>query len=276
VLTTVQPLGAAEQGHLFIQGTLSTREPAGTTLYLDIFGRGTGDTGADGTFLGSITAKVPSPGTVPFQGVIKADVPAGETVVAALHSFVGQPFLSAGSDQWSHALAVPGVSALDAKGIPLGLEDLGPNHGDANGDGIPDASQPEVATLPVATTGAFATLVAAGHALEHVQVSDAPQTATSLPWGMFSFHVTHVPVGGSAIVKLILPAGAAPSTYYKEDPATGVLLPFMYDGKTGAEIQGNVVTLHLVDGGPGDSDAIANGIIVDPSGPSGPGGGKTR
>ncbi|TMQ31583.1 MAG: hypothetical protein E6K70_22470, partial [Planctomycetota bacterium] len=138
-----------------------------------------------------------APGTVPFQGVIKADVPAGEPVVAALHSFVGQTFPSAASNQWSRALTVPSVSALDAKGIPLGLEDLGPNHGDANNHGLHDASQPEVATLPIATTGAFATLVAAGHALEHVQVSEPPQTATSFPWGLFNFDVTHVPVGGS-------------------------------------------------------------------------------
>ena len=41
----------------------------------------------------------------------------------------------------------------------------------------------------------------------------------------------------------------------------------MFDGKTGAEIHGNVILLHLVDGGPGDDDGVANGVIVDPNGP---------
>src|SRR5262249_35858589 len=40
-----------------------------------------------------------------------------------------------------------------------------------------------------------------------------------------------------------------------------------FDGTTGAEIKDNVITLHLVDGGRGDADGIANGRIVDPGGP---------
>ena len=39
---------------------------------------------------------------------------------------------------------------------------------------------------------------------------------------------------------------------------------YLYDGETGAEINGNVVTLHLVDGKRGDSDLVVNGAIVDP------------
>ena len=270
MLTTAQLLGAAEQGHLFVQGTLNSKEPAGGILHIDVFGRAPGSQ-LDGTLLGSVTATATASGSVPFQGVLKTDVPASEAVAAVLREGArAQTFLPADAGQWSRALAVRAGSALDGKGIPLGLEDLGPNHGDGNQDGIPDVSQPEVATVPIATTGAFATLVAPGHALEHVQVSDPPQTATSLPWGLFNFQVTHVPVGGSAVVELHLPDGAAPSSYYKEDPATGVLTPFLYDGKVGAEIHGNVVTLHLADGDLFDADHAANGTIVDPGGPSGP------
>lgn len=42
---------------------------------------------------------------------------------------------------------------------------------------------------------------------------------------------------------------------------------FMYDGQTGAEISGGVVTLHLVDGLRGDDDLTENGTIVDQGGP---------
>jgi len=42
---------------------------------------------------------------------------------------------------------------------------------------------------------------------------------------------------------------------------------FMYDGTTGAEINGNEVTLHFVDGLRGDEDITVNDIIVDQGGP---------
>ena len=41
---------------------------------------------------------------------------------------------------------------------------------------------------------------------------------------------------------------------------------FTYDGTTGAEINGNVVTLHFVDSLRGDNDITSNEIITDPGG----------
>jgi hypothetical protein len=41
----------------------------------------------------------------------------------------------------------------------------------------------------------------------------------------------------------------------------------MYDGTTGAVINGNEITLHLVDGKRGDHDLTANGEIVEPGAP---------
>ena len=43
---------------------------------------------------------------------------------------------------------------------------------------------------------------------------------------------------------------------------------FGFDGQTGAEINGNLVTLHFVDGQRGDSDLAVNGVIVDPGAPA--------
>ena len=42
---------------------------------------------------------------------------------------------------------------------------------------------------------------------------------------------------------------------------------FVYDGVTGAEIDGNVVTLHFVDGDEGDDILTADGMIIDAGGP---------
>ena len=42
---------------------------------------------------------------------------------------------------------------------------------------------------------------------------------------------------------------------------------FMYDGTTGAEIVGNSITLHFVDGERGDDDITVNTLVVDQGGP---------
>ena len=43
---------------------------------------------------------------------------------------------------------------------------------------------------------------------------------------------------------------------------------FDFDGETGAELNGNIAVLHFVDGMRGDSDLLANGVIVDPGTPA--------
>jgi hypothetical protein len=83
-----------------------------------------------------------------------------------------------------------------------------------------------------------------------------------------------VAVGGATTVALYLPSGANPTSYYKYGVTEGNLIPhwyeFLYDGETGAEISGNVVTLHLVDGKRGDNDLTANGMIEEPGAPAWP------
>ena len=83
--------------------------------------------------------------------------------------------------------------------------------------------------------------------------------------GYFSFDITGLAVGGSTTVTITLPAGAAPDTYYKVQG--GSFFEFLFDGTDGAQINGNVITLTLVDGGRGDADGVANGVIVDPGAP---------
>ena len=46
------------------------------------------------------------------------------------------------------------------------------------------------------------------------------------------------------------------------------LYEFTFDGETGAEFNGNEVTLHFVDGKRGDSDLTADGVITDPGTPA--------
>ncbi|MEO8496547.1 MAG: dockerin type I domain-containing protein, partial [Planctomycetota bacterium] len=49
--------------------------------------------------------------------------------------------------------------------------------------------------------------------------------------------------------------------------ATPHWYPFLYNGTTGANILSDRIELYFVDGGRGDGDATANGVIVDPGAP---------
>lgn len=101
--------------------------------------------------------------------------------------------------------------------------------------------------------------------------SEGDPDNVDFPWGIFRFKLENVESGKSTTIKITLPDNANPNTYYKYGPApdnpTDHWYPFMYDGATGAEINGNIITLHFVDGKRGDSDLAANGIIVDPGAP---------
>ena len=157
------------------------------------------------------------------------------------------------------------------------VEIRGPLGGDANADGTPDDVQPGVAAVPAKTTGQYVVVDASGYALRNVRAITTPDLAAccltcgpgDLPLGLFGFEVHGVTPGGTAAVRLTLPTGLAPSAYFKQDPATGTLSRFNFNGNTGAVIAGNVVTLHLTDGGRGDADGLVNGVIVDPGGPGG-------
>jgi hypothetical protein len=93
----------------------------------------------------------------------------------------------------------------------------------------------------------------------------------TFPYGFFEFAVNGLTPGGATTVTLYLPAGAAPNTYYKYGATPGNTTPhwyeFLYDGQTGAQIAGNVVTLYFVDAQRGDDDLTANGIVTDQGGP---------
>lgn len=99
--------------------------------------------------------------------------------------------------------------------------------------------------------------------------ADAP-SGVKFTYGFFDFRV-HVYPGSSTTVILYLPEGASPQTYYKYGPTpddpTDHWYEFLYDGETGAKIDGNVVTLYFVDGKRGDDDLNGtNGTIIDQGG----------
>lgn len=87
------------------------------------------------------------------------------------------------------------------------------------------------------------------------------------PHGFFSFTITGVGSGGTAIVTITLPPGPTPTQYWKYHPKTQsgwIQIPMTV-------VSPNVIRITLVDGGLGDDDGAADGTIVDQGGPGNPG-----
>ena len=173
------------------------------------------------------------------------------------------------------------VADSDGDGIPDANEGGGPNGGDANQDGIPDSQQANVTSLVNAVTNEYVTLVSpTGTTLRNVQTSstlpaDAP-AGVDFPFGQIGFEVHGVAPGGSAQVTFLLPTGSLVNSFYKygPEPLPGNTTAHWYDfafdavSGTGATINGDTITLSLIDGARGDADLTANGVIVDPGAPA--------
>lgn len=122
------------------------------------------------------------------------------------------------------------------------------------------------------TDGRNVQLVSSAGAIVNTRVAARPAV---LPAGFtavtdfLAFDITSIPVGGSVEVTLTLPAGVTPNGYVKCTPDC-----VLFDR---AVINGNQVRLALTDGGAGDADGVADGVIRDPGAPgtvaSGGGGG---
>ncbi|HPF37430.1 MAG TPA: hypothetical protein P5081_12295 [Phycisphaerae bacterium] len=100
--------------------------------------------------------------------------------------------------------------------------------------------------------------------------SDAPANV-GFPVGFLTYQVTGIPSSGSVQVTIILPSNVAINSYWKYGPTPDNTTPhwynFDFDGTTGTLIEGaNLIKLHYVDGGRGDIDLMANGMITDPGG----------
>ncbi len=169
---------------------------------------------------------------------------------------------------------IDGISDVQEKG-PYGNDDTF----DGNADGTPDFEQATVSSFHTFDGLNYVTMVVPeGTELSQLLVtdnpspSDAPEDA-EFNYGFFDFSIDGLDPGEAITVTLILHNGVPVDKYYKygktpaDDPVAH-WYEFMYDGQTGAEINGNVIDLHFTDGLRGDEDITANGSIKEPGGPS--------
>lgn len=179
----------------------------------------------------------------------------------------------------------------DSDGILSEVEISGPNSGDGNNDDIADDVQNNVATLRL-INGNYITLISDKSApfstdttLADVAAS-ALDTAIALPNdaaienGTIGFNIS-LPTGSAVRVGLLLAAGKMPDAYYSYGPTLENTTPhwynFAYDSATslganfigqaslaspsGDSYSANMIIISFVDGGTGDDDMLANGVI---------------
>ncbi|MBI4824805.1 MAG: InlB B-repeat-containing protein [Nitrospirae bacterium] len=175
-------------------------------------------------------------------------------------------------------LATPSNFDNEDDGVP-DINEQGPDANDpnfdGNNDGTPDSEQGNVASLYTADTQNYVTLATPdGIVLSNVSANgnpspdDAPDA--DFPYGFLDFTIIGLTPGGATTLTLYIES-ADVNTYFKYGPTPDNTSPhwyeFMYDGTTGAEINGNIITLHFVDGQRGDDDLIADGTVIDQGGP---------
>jgi uncharacterized protein DUF1566/carboxypeptidase family protein/PKD domain-containing protein/thrombospondin type 3 repeat protein len=161
----------------------------------------------------------------------------------------------------------------DNDGITDTVESAGPNSGDANSDGIQDNLQGHVAAVGTYTAQGYVVLEsAAGTILSRCQATANPSPGDApadinFDLGFFDFTISGIGSGGSTILTMTVPGNVAPDTYHKygKTPAnpTDHWYEFLYNGETGAEINGNIITLHFTDALRGDDELIQDNMVID-------------
>ncbi|MBD3276440.1 MAG: hypothetical protein GF372_14080, partial [Candidatus Marinimicrobia bacterium] len=166
-----------------------------------------------------------------------------------------------------------GDDDLTANGTITTFLGGGDRYIDVNNDGVDDDAQPHVLTVN-SLSGSETFLL---ESPDGTSLNNASGVATPDPGELYfsefpSDFLTYSLSGvtGSATVTLTLPEGSAPVSFWNHGPtptnSNDHWYEFLYDGTTGAEISGNIVTLHFADGERGDGDLSANGTITTTGG----------
>jgi hypothetical protein len=179
------------------------------------------------------------------------------------------------ASDWSHSVEFTTtyfVEDLNSNGIPDANEV--DDTVDLNLDGIPDNNQPEIIKCVQAVDGSAyigvektSDSISQIQALEMIDIDTIPDTA-NMPddfiFGLISYRLLVNQPGATVTVRIYFSGEIFDSdTFFKYDTINGW---YDYSEHTTFNDDGQSVTLELKDGGHGDSDGLANGVILDPGG----------
>jgi hypothetical protein len=178
------------------------------------------------------------------------------------------------SDPFSFKTIIINPDDPDGDGVP-DIQQIMDGTIDLNDDGHLDISS---TTYKIVTNGSISFGLEALNGVTAVEclkfidpddISDTVGKPSDLNFGLFQFRIKVKNIGDTARVKLYF-SELAGTNWYKYDQIYGwTEYSKDYPGNVLFSGDGKSVILSLVDGGPGDGDGIANGLILDPSGPGG-------
>ncbi len=160
----------------------------------------------------------------------------------------------------------------DGDGVDDLTEDRSPHGGDGNQDGTPDRQQQHVASLQDAATNAFLTVAASvGQAIRNAHSVTNPDAATAPSYvnfasGFVAYDIAVEHAGDSAVIEMRTDAAAPLNIYFQYGATLGNTQPHWYlfhnNGSGGTEFLADRIRVSVTDGGPGDGDLQANGVIT--------------
>jgi hypothetical protein len=128
------------------------------------------------------------------------------------------------------------------------------------------AMMPQSATVPSSTGQGQLIFRTSAGTISNARSLDASALGSScaappilFPYGVFAFDISSILPGSSVEITISMPDSRA-TIYWKCTPAGLAQMPLVW-------VSNNTMVIRLTDGGQGDADGIANGIIVDPGGP---------
>ncbi|MGB8216492.1 MAG: LamG-like jellyroll fold domain-containing protein [Candidatus Methanoperedens sp.] len=109
--------------------------------------------------------------------------------------------------------------------------------------------------------------ISSASSLNSLSVLDKP--SSEFPFGVIAFNISGLSNGQTVDVTITLPQNLPTnSIYWKFGKTADNQIPHWYQIPFGSNNGDNIITIQLQDGGIGDDDLTANGIIVDNGGPS--------
>jgi len=182
------------------------------------------------------------------------------------------------TDTKTVTIAVASSEAGDNDGKAASIETGANNNGDGNNDGTVDFLQDNVTSLPNPVTGdKYNTIEVTGcNGLDNVDIFtenrlSSSDSAYDYPLGLLNLTVNCQDSGATANIKIYYDKVYDTSKWVARKFINGKYSNIpnaVFATETVGETSYTTLTYQVTDGGALDADGIANGVIVDPSGPA--------